>query len=68
MTAKALSILHNGNAHAYDKAVAVLHADTREWWEEMLSCDPEDFDKEEEPATPDAGSLRRFIEGELLPW
>ena len=68
MTAKALSILHNGNAHAYDKAVAVLHTDTREWWEETLSRDPEDFEGEEAPATPDADSLRRLIERELLPW
>ena len=68
MTAKALKLLSNGKAQSYEKAVAVLRADTREWWEEVLSRDPEDFDEDETAATPDAGSLRRFIDKELLPW
>lgn len=68
MTAKALKLLINGKTQSYEKAIAVLRADTREWWDEVLDRDPEDFDEDESPATPDAESLRRFIEKELLPW
>jgi hypothetical protein len=68
MTAKALKLLSDGKPQSYEKAVAVLRADTREWWEEVLSRDPEDFDEDESSATPDAESLRRFIDKELLPW
>ena len=34
----------------------------------MLSRDPEDFDEGETPFTPDADSLRQFIERDLQPW
>ncbi len=68
MTAKALKLLHDGATGAYERAVAALHADTREWWENILDRDPDDFDEDEEPATPDAEGLRQFIEIGLRPW
>jgi len=68
MTAKAVAILDAGKPKAYGQAVAALRADTREWWEDMLSHDPEDFDEDEDPFTADSKGLRRFIEKELRPW
>ena len=67
MTAKAVAILDAGKPKAYEHAVAALLADTREGWEDVLSCDPEDFDEGEELFTSDADGLRRFIEGDLRP-
>ena len=33
-----------------------------------LGRDPEELDEGEEPATADIDGLRRFLEGEVLPW
>lgn len=68
MTAKAVAILDAGKPKAYEQAVAALRADTREWWEDMISRDPDDFDQDEEPVTADAKGLRRFVEKDLRPW
>ena len=68
MTATAVAILDAGKPKAYEHAVAALLADTREWWEDVLPRDPEDFDEGETPFTPDADGLRRFIERDLRPW
>jgi hypothetical protein len=68
MTANALKLLGNGKEQSYKKALAALRADTREWWDEVLDRDPEDFDEDETHASPDAGSLLRFINKELVPW
>ncbi len=35
--------------------------------EDRLSCDPEDLDEDQEPATPDAAGLLCFLENEVLP-
>ncbi len=45
-----------------------MRDDTREWWEDVLARDPDELDEDEEPSTPDAESLRRFLEREVLPW
>ncbi len=68
MTEKALAILRARKPEAYERAVAALRDDSREWWEDVLSSDPEVLDEDQEPATPDGDSLRRFIEKEILPW
>ena len=68
MTAKAVAILDAGKPKAYEQAVAALRADTRVWWDDMISRDPEDFDEDEDPFTADSDGLRRFIEKELRPW
>jgi hypothetical protein len=68
MTATALDLIREGKAGSYKRAVSALHADTQEWWEEVLDRDPVDFEEDEEPAMPKADSLRHFLEKEILPW
>ncbi len=68
MTEKALKLLGGIYPDAYKKAIASLQDDTREWWEDLLTWEPDDFDEGEEPATPDAEGLLRFLEGKVLPW
>ena len=68
MTRNAVVILDAGKPKAYEPAVAALRADTREWWDDMISRDPEGFDEDEYLFTADSDGLRRFIEKELRPW
>jgi len=68
MTQKALEILRQDGAGAYEKALIALRDDTREWWETSLEDDPENIDEDEEPPTPDTGGLLRFLESKLVPW
>jgi hypothetical protein len=68
MTQKALKILHQGGVGAYEKALAALRNDTREWWETSLEDDPEDLDEDEKPPTPNVDGLQRFLENKLGPW
>ncbi len=49
-------------------ALAALREDTREWWADILAREPEELDEGDEPATADRDGLRRFIEGEVLPY
>ena len=68
MTRRALDLLGSRRNDAYEAALAALREDTREWWAEMLARDPDELDEGEKPATADAEGLRRFLEGEVLPW
>ena len=68
MTRRALDLLKSSRNDAYEAALAALRDDTREWWEDVLERDPDDLDEDEEPATVDAESLRRFLERKVLPW
>ena len=73
MTARAFKLLGSRRNDAYEAALAALREDTRGWWEGLLTPDPDDlnYDEDEddgEPATADAGSLRGFLEREVLPW
>jgi hypothetical protein len=45
-----------------------LREDTQAWWADTLGRDPDELGEGEEPATPDVEGLRRFLEGEALPW
>ena len=47
---------------------AALREDTQQWWADTLARDPAELEEDEEPATADAEGLRRFLEGEVLPW
>jgi len=49
-------------------AVAKLREDTQEWWADTLARDPAELEEDEELFTADAEGLRRFLEGEVLPW
>ena len=68
MTRRALDLLGSRRNDAYEAALAALREDTRAWWADMLARDPDELEEDEEPATADAEGLRRFLEGEVLPW
>jgi hypothetical protein len=51
-----------------DLALAALREDTQAWWMDTLAGDPDELGEGEEPATADVEGLRRFLEGEVLPW
>ena len=68
MTRRALDLLGSRRKGAYEAALAALRADTREWWEDMLAREPDELDEGEGPTTADVEGLRRFLEGEVMPW
>ena len=68
MTEEALRLLDGKSPTGYSRALAALREDTREWWEEQLTWEPDDYDKDQTPYRADAESLKRFLESEVLPW
>ena len=68
MTCRALDLLGSKRNDAYEAAVAALREDTQAWWAEVLARDPDEMEEGEESATADVEGLRRFLEGEVLPW
>jgi hypothetical protein len=68
MTAKAVKILRAGRPDAYERALGAVRDDTREWWEELLTWEQEDFDEGEEMPTADADGLIAFIESKVQHW
>jgi hypothetical protein len=68
MTRQALDLLNSRRNDPYEAAVAALREDTQQWWADILARDPDELDEGDEPATADAEGLRRFLEGEVLPW
>jgi hypothetical protein len=77
MTERALEVLRKGSSNAYDNALAELHDETvAGWWETLAEGDTEHVDDADdddaeagdgEPYQPDAPSLRRFLEDEVVP-
>ena len=66
VTRKGIAVLEGGGS--YDKALAAIRPDTRDWWDDILSDDlqthPGDKPIEGEsyvPSRPDAASLLRFL-------
>jgi len=45
-----------------------LRGGTRDWWEDQLTWEPDDYDEGQAPYRADAESLKRFLESEILPW
>ena len=45
-----------------------MREDTREWWAEQLSWEPDDYNQDQTPYRADAEDLKRFLEDEVLPW
>ena len=41
---------------------------TGESWEDQLEWEPDDYEEDQEPYNADAGSLRRYLETEIVPW
>jgi len=68
MTRRALDLLGSRRNDAYEAALAALREDTQAWWANTLERDPDELGDGEEPATSDVEGLRRFLEGEVLPW
>lgn len=68
MTERALKVLESGKTDAYDNAISVLRGDTRDWWKEKLTWEPDDYDEGEDPYTPDASGLLRFLQSEVSSW
>ena len=68
MTRRALDLLGSKRNDAYEAALAALREDTQAWWADELARDPDELYGNQEPATADVEGLRRFIEGEVLPW
>ena len=67
-TAQALAILSAGGEAAYRDALTLLHQSTREAWENQLTWEPDDYADGVAPFQPDAASLARFLESEIVPW
>lgn len=68
MTRRALELLGSKRNDAYEAALAALREDTQAWWADTLAGDPDELGEGEEPVTADVEGLRRFLEGEVLPW
>ncbi len=68
MTEKAFGLLERPSQTAYSRALGALRDDTRAWWEEQLTWEPDDYGEDQTPYRADAESLGRFIESEVLPW
>jgi hypothetical protein len=68
MTRRALDLLSTKRDDAYEAALEALREDTQAWWADVLARDPDELEEDEAPATSDTESLRRFLEGEVLPW
>jgi hypothetical protein len=68
MSEEALRQLRSSSASAYSRALVALRDDTRTWWEKQLGWNADDYDEGQTPYRADAGSLRRFLEAEILPW
>ena len=68
MTRDALELLGSKRNDAYEAALAALREDTQTWWADTLASDPDELGEGKEPATADVEGLRRFLEGEVLPW
>ena len=68
MTRRALELLGSKRNDAYEAGLAALRKDTQSLWADRLARDPDKLGEDEQPATADVEGLRRFLEGEVLPW
>ena len=48
--------------------IPVPQEDTRDWWNEKLTWEPDDYEEGEDPYIPDASGLLRFLQSEVSPW
>jgi hypothetical protein len=67
MTEAALRLLAKPSSSAYSRALDALREDTREWWEDRLTWEQDDYDEDQTPYRADGKDLKRFLESEVLP-
>jgi hypothetical protein len=68
MTFAALEILGSGRNRAYEDALKALHESTMDAWSDQLDWEPDDYGEGVTPYGPDVGSLKAYLEAEILPW
>ena len=71
LTEKAIKILQASKAGVYDRALKAVREDTRTWWADALEGEYDDEDEEGETVsqwTPDATSLRKWLETSVMDW
>jgi hypothetical protein len=68
MTRRAFELLSSKPPDNYERALAALREDTRQWWAATLARDPLELMEDDEPATADAEGLHRFLERKVFPW
>jgi hypothetical protein len=68
MTRRVLDLLGTKRNDAYEAALAAVREDTQDWWTDMLTRNPDELNEGETPPIADTEGLRRFLEGEVLPW
>ena len=68
MTRRAFDLLSSKPHNNYERALAALREDTRQWWAATLARDPLERMEDDEPATADAEGLHRFLERKVFPW
>ena len=68
MTRRAFELLSSKPHNNYERALAALREDTRQWWAATLARDPLELMDDDEPATADAEGLHRFLERKVFPW
>jgi len=68
MTRRAFELLSSKPHNNYERALAALREDTRQWWAATLARDPLELMEDNEPATADAEGLHRFLERKVFPW
>src|SRR5271166_6267181 len=57
MTRRALDLLGSRRNDRYDAALAALREDTRTWWSDTLTADPDKLEEDEEPFPPSIAQL-----------
>lgn len=68
MSRRALGLLDTRRNDRYEAALAALREDTRAWWADILTYEPDDLDEGQAPFAANPDDLRRFIESEVVPW
>jgi hypothetical protein len=68
MTVRAMDVLRAGKARAYAEALSELREDTRNWWQEVLGWEQDDFEEYEKPYAANSADLLRFLEERVIRW
>jgi hypothetical protein len=68
MTSRAVDVLRDGKAKTYAEALSALREDTRNWWQEVLGWESDDYEEDEKPYAANAADLFRFLEEKVVPW